>query len=866
MASSGIEALEMISKFEPDLVVMDIVLEGDMDGITCAGIISTRFNTPVIFLTAYADDSILERVKISDPYAYIIKPIKQKELITAIDIAIYKHRLIGDLRKSEQKFRNMIDSSPVAMAIVSDDGLIEYLNAYFIDSFGFTRSDIPSCGIWWDTAYPDEHYRHAIRDAWTQRLAVAHNEGIGFSPLEASVVCYDGSKKDVEYRVAMIGDRILVILNDITMIKSTERALHESEDRIRAIFDNASAGITVMDSSGKIIQHNQRYAKLLGYENMSMNGIYIDDITHPDDIRNTRENISRILSGEKDSAVIEKRYIRKNGNSFWASVAASPILDDNASVRQIISVIFDISDQKKAEIESQRLFAAIEHASDIIIITDSEGLIQYVNPAFEKKMGYTRYEALGNTLDFIKSGRHDGSFYDELNITVRAGSVWSGRFVNRTKNGDIVIHESSISPIKNTDDTIIGYVSVNRDVTEQEKLEWQLIQSQKIEAIGTLAGGLAHDFNNLLSGIVGSINLLEMIIEKEILRDRVSIQWYIDTINESSERAIDLIKQLLSLTRKQELQLSTIDINSSLQRVLKICKNTFPKNILLQFNLGSDPILIKADPAQIDQMLLNLCMNASHAMTIMKDSAEKAGGTLTVTAGERFSDSSFCQGHHEARKDIWYGYISVNDTGVGMDQHIVSRIFDPFFTTKEKGMGSGLGLAMVYNSVKQHNGVIDVHSAQGKGSTFTIYIPRTFADGVDQTNDKKAIGIQKGEGTILVVDDEDLVRRVIDGILTACGYRVLQASSGAESIRIYKENSSGIDAVIIDLSMPVMSGTEVYAELKMINPNIKALIASGYSEKENIRRILDMGINGFVQKPFSAENLSRIISGLLSDH
>jgi len=400
-----------------------------------------------------------------------------------------------------------------------------------------------------------------------------------------------------------------------------------------------------------------------------------------------------------------------------------------------------------------------------------------------------------------------------------------------------------------------------REVEERKKIEEQLVQAQKMETVGTLAGGLAHDFNNILGGIVSPLSLLKRKLKKgDIAKDQ--LEKYIDIMTESSNRAVDMIKQLLTLSRKQELNLTAVDLISSIKNVIKICDSTFDKSIKIVTNYPDEPAVIKADKTQVEQVLLNFCVNASHAMTIMHEDTKLWGGTLEISIQKFFADRYFCKRHTDA-KEINYWHTSVKDTGIGMSTSVISKIFTPFFTTKEKGTGTGLGLSMVYNIIKEHGGFIDVYSEPGVGSTFDIYIPLLTSEGLQEKIEQKIIS--KGEGLILVVDDEKSLRLTAKDILEDCGYEVVLASDGKDGLEVFSKIHSNLKGVILDMSMPEMSGKETFIKMKEIKPDVRVLFASGFKEDKRVKEVLELGACDFIQKPYTIEKLSEAIHGILID-
>ncbi len=401
------------------------------------------------------------------------------------------------------------------------------------------------------------------------------------------------------------------------------------------------------------------------------------------------------------------------------------------------------------------------------------------------------------------------------------------------------------------------------DVTELEKKDEQLRQMQKMETVGTLAGGLEHDFNNVLGGIVGIVSIMkyEILSNDGITPEKLND--YINIIEESGQRATDMVQQLLALSRKYELVLINTDLNSSTKHVIRLCKNSFEKSVEIDYRPYPERAIYLADPTQIEQVILNLCLNAYHAMTLMKKEDDHQGGLLTIRIEKILADKYFCN-HHPEAEEIEYWRLMIGDTGVGMDSKTIAKMFEPFFTTKEKGKGTGLGLAMVYNIIKQHNGFIDVYSEINIGTTISVYLPvlKEFNENeVNQVRDK----VIKGEGTILVIDDEAMMRNIAKTMLEDCNYKIYYAEDGVSGLEKYLQHKDEIDMVLLDMVMPKLSGEEVYDELKKINPDIKVLLTSGFLQDDRVQKVLSKGVNGFIQKPYTIEKLSKAVDRILNE-
>jgi signal transduction histidine kinase/CheY-like chemotaxis protein len=429
------------------------------------------------------------------------------------------------------------------------------------------------------------------------------------------------------------------------------------------------------------------------------------------------------------------------------------------------------------------------------------------------------------------------------------------------KKSDFKYKNISIFPL--VDQGIKGVVIRIDDITDLEKSEQQLRQMQKMETVGTLAGGLAHDFNNVLGGIIGTVSILQHKIRKNIEISKEELIEHIATMEQSGQRSVDMVQQLLTLSRKQDLCFAPVDLNYTLRHVLKICQNTFDKCIELVPQFSSSPAMVNADPTQLEQVLLNLCVNGYHSMTIMKNEGEHQGGILTIAIGSFAADNFFCHLNPDAEK-IVYWVLSVIDSGIGIDLKTQSKIFDPFYTTKEKGKGTGLGLAMVYNIVKQHHGFIKVYSEIGIGSTFNVYLPALIRGKEISQASIEEEDIPRGAGTVLVIDDEPVMRKLATEVLRECGYETILAENGIEGLEIFKKERAKIKLVLLDMVMPKMSGEEVFKEIKAISQDAKVILVSGFKQDNRIESALKSGATAFIQKPYTLEKLAKVIDKAVS--
>jgi two-component system, cell cycle sensor histidine kinase and response regulator CckA len=632
----------------------------------------------------------------------------------------------------------------------------------------------------------------------------------------------------------------LAFFHDITARTRAEEMLRMSEERYRAIFDNASVGIDLVDGRGRFLQVNDALAEMLGYSKEEMLSMSIFDITHPEDTNVSQTQHDKVVSGQIPSYRFEKRYVRKDGEVLWADLAVSIVRDASGGYAATIGVISDISERVRAEAERQRLASAIEQAAEMVVITGPEGDIQYVNPAFERVTGFTRGEALGRNPRFLKSGQHDSTFYEDLWNTIKRGATWSGRMINRKKDGTPYYEEGTISPVRDGAGKITNFVAVKHDVTDHLERSKQLFQAQKMEAVATLAGGVAHDFNNLLQVVQGFSELL--------LADKSKDDQDFEDILKIHQAALsgaDLVRSLLTFGRKIEPKPSPLNLNKQIKHVESLLRRTIPKMINIQLEPAKNLRRISADQGQMEQILVNLAINARDAMP--------DGGTLTIGTQDVTLNPLYCR-LHAGVKPGPHVVLLVSDTGHGMDRRTMEHMFEPFFTTKELGRGTGLGLAMVHGIVQQHGGHVTCQSELGRGTTFRVYLPALSTEG--ETVEESAVDPPAtGTETVLLVDDEDLVRELAGRMLKKKGYSVLTAANGMEALDVYAREKDRIALVILDLIMPTMGGKDCLKKMLDFDPGAKVLIASGHAADSSTRECIALGAKGFVAKPFRSNDL-----------
>lgn len=517
--------------------------------------------------------------------------------------------------------------------------------------------------------------------------------------------------------------------------------------------------------------------------------------------------------------------------------------------RALLSVEDLLEERTRQLRERERQYAQLyENANDIIYTHDLSGRFTGLNRAAERIIGYTRSEARTMSLGQVIAPEYLGLHHEMMERNVRgeiSKEVYELEVI--TKDGCRVLLEVSSGPIYR-DGEVTGVQGIARDVSERKRLEMQLRHAQKMEAIGTLAGGVAHDFNNLLTPILGYTSLLK-------LRTQPSDDVYqiAQIVEGAAERCAELANRLLGFARRGKHLDVPVDIHSSVREVIKLLSRTIDKRVTITEHLPDRESVVLGDPNQIQQVLLNLAVNARDAMP--------RGGNLCFESTVVTLDEHYCRSHEGATPGR-YVMLSVTDTGVGIPQEIRGRIFEPFFTTKEPGKGSGMGLAMVYGIVKNHGGTIRVYSEEGFGTSFKIYLPLA-TEAMPAPSPAEQAQPTPGHGRILLVDDEEVVRATSAELLRHMGYDVVTASDGQEAVEYYRQFGCRIDLVIVDLIMPRLGGGDCFGALKALNPNVKAILSTGYGLNDTVQQLLDEGMAGFLQKPYQIRELSEVIARVL---
>jgi PAS domain S-box-containing protein len=639
-------------------------------------------------------------------------------------------------------------------------------------------------------------------------------------------------------------DRVCGTLRDITLRKRDEMELRNSQAKLSQIVDLVPYPIFARDRDDRHVLANRAHAALFGLSVEQVIG------KRPTEIGVAVDDWKKILAVDRD--IFAGGIDRYDGDVFLHDSQGRPhymqvskllvrLPGEDSPI--ILGIAIDVTERRQSELERARLAMAAEQAVEAYVITDVDGKILYVNPAFTSMTGYSREEACGQNPRILKSGKQVTAFYKEMWTTLRGGKHWSGRIVNRRKDGRLYEEDMTIAPVRDADGEVVNYVAVKRDVSREVQLQERLRQGQKMEAIGTLAGGIAHDFNNILSAIVGYTELVMSQLPKDE-RPRASLE----QVMVACQRARDLVKQILTFSRQVESERRPVQATAIAKEALKLLRATLPSTIEIRARVDEGCYPVLADPTQIHQLIMNLCTNAYQAMS-------ENGGVLEFIMRPFRVDDDQPADRPSLRKGEWL-LMSVSDTGRGMDRQTIERIFDPFFTTKQKEGGTGLGLATVHGVVTAMEGTITVYSEPDKGSRFNVYLPCLEGGPIQQAAVRRDFPTGAGE-SVLWIDDEKAILQFGKELLERIGYRVTTASGSLEGLALFRQDPGRFQLVITDQTMPKMTGIQLAQELRKIRPDVPVILSSGFSDAIDPVDIKACGVRALMEKPFTLEDIAR---------
>ncbi len=851
-AVSGGDCLRTLEARLPDLILLDINLP-DIDGrdlcrqlkndIRLAGI-------PVVHLTGGHISSEEQAAGLeAGADGYIARPISNYELVARVEAILRMKRTEAELRRvtaelrastrrleqSEQRYRSLFEHNPDAVYSLDREGRFLSFNAAGETLTGYPTEDLLLLP-YQRVLVPEDHAR-AERDF--ARVLTGET-----TCSELTLARGDGNRCRAKITsLPIVVDRKIVgafcIAQDVTQRR-------ESEERFQQLAENVEDAFWILDvATERMIYVNPAFQRMRGHAGEPLDPdptSYLASI-HPQD----RDWVVKAFSETPYAINAEYRVIQPDGTIRWNWARTFPIRDSHGAVYRIAGIARDITTRKEAEALIGEQAALLDNAQEAIYVQGLDGVIKFWNRSAERTYRRGAAEVIGTRL--LPHAANDSERHDLARKQVLEKGKWIGELVEQIGIGREITVEGHWTLVRDSEGEPKSILCINTDITERKRLEAQFLRAQRMESIGTLAGGIAHDLNNVLSPIVMSVALLKLKTD-----DPASLD-VLDTVETSARRGADMVQQVLSFARGVEGQRLIVQPKHLLKELQKIIVDAFPKNIELKLVQKADLWNVLGDPTQLHQVLLNLCVNARDAMP--------EGGRITITSDNLTLDEQYASMHHDAHAGP-HVVLQVHDNGTGIPAALIEKIFDPFFTTKELGKGTGLGLSTSLAIVKSHGGFILVSSEAGRGATFKIHLP-AYLGASEEPEDSCQVSLPRGHGElIMVVDDESSIRTVTQQTLEAFGYRVVLASDGVDAVAVYAQRQSEIAAVITDMMMPVMDGPATIQVLVKINPVVKIIAASGLNGQAQIAKSGCTGVKDFLPKPYTTEAMLHTLSRVLA--
>lgn len=852
IANKQAEFEALLQKNDYDLILSDFTLPSS-DGIAALKLAQeNRPETPFIFLSGtIGEERAVEAMK-TGATDYVLKDhisrlggVIQRALREAKE---RKERRLAEegLRASEKRYRTLVETMDEGFCVLellfdADGKVYDYrfveINPAFVKHTGLQqalgktiRELVPNY---------DEH--------WYEIFAKVDETGEAIrlqSPTDAMQRFFDV----FAFRIGEEGShRVGALFQDMTERRRMELELRKSEQRLTNLIDIAIDAIISVNEDERIEIFNKGAEAIFGYRPEEAIGQPLDLILprcFADDpvqhIHNGIRENARLVNGR-----LEIFGRRKDGSKFPAEASVSKQMVEGRLVFTVI--LRDVTQQKQAAEKLREQASLLDKAQDAILVRDIQHRILYWNRSAERIYGWSGEEAVGKSASILSTT--DPEMLQRAFSAVLEKGEWSGELQRVTKGGRLVVVEAHWTLVRDSQEQPKSILDISTDITNRKKAEQQMLRAQRMESIGTLAGGVAHDLNNVLAPIMMSIDLLKTADLEPDLKDMLR------TLEASALRGANLVKQVLSFARGVEGARVVVNVHHILRDLVKVIRDTFPKNVVTTLNAASNGWSVIGDPTQLHQVFLNLCINARDAMP--------NGGKLTVTTENEVIDEIYSRMNPDAKQGV-YLRITIADTGTGIPREILDRIFEPFFTTKPVGIGTGLGLSTTSAIVKSHGGFLTVWSEVGKGTVFNVYLPSTTSSMERESTDSEEKILPRGHGElILVVDDEENIREIAQKTLERFGYRVMVARHGAEAIAIYAEHRKQIAVVLTDMAMPVMDGASMIVALKLMNPHVRIICSSGVSPGGVPITSVGPGLEYFISKPYTAETILNTLAAIL---
>lgn len=748
-------------------------------------------------------------------------------------------------RHDVERLRQFIEQTPVALAMFDEH--MRYIAISHRWREDYHLGDQPIVGRSHYEIFPD------ISETWKK----IHQRGLAGETVRAEETLLLRANGDGQwlrwevrpwYREGKTGG-IILFSEDITARKQSEERISRSEARFRAMFENSAVGMAQVSPEGRFLHVNQRLCEMLGYSQAEMESLTFQDVTYPDDLAADLVVVGRLHAREIDQFSHEKRYISKDGRVVWGKLSAGAVFDARKKLAYIAAVIEDISERKRAEDVLRKFSRVIEQTASTVVITNAEGIIEYVNPHFSEITGYAVEEVVGNRPNILKSGHTAESTYDELWRTIKSGQVWRGEFNNRRKDGTLYWESAIVSPVRDSGGAITHFVAIQDDISQRKEIESQFAAAHRMEAVGRLAGGIAHDFNNLLAVIAGNLELIRQ------RSDDGRVQELVRPALDAAYAGAAFNRRLLSIGGKQSSGASALFVNARVRDMYALLVCTLEPQITLQYELADDLWPSLADAGELDNAILNLVINSRDAMP--------QGGKITILTRNVSLDADAVRTLPNEAHLGDYLCISVIDEGEGMSADVLERATEPFFTTKMVGRGTGLGLSGVRSFAVGAGGFVTIESREGEGTRVELLLPRAPADMQAERPLFKHDELPLGDGEcVLVVEDDERVREMTLRRVEALGYVAESARTGSEAMELLKSGLP-VDLVLSDIVMPgTMNGFDLARQVRAEMPGTKIVFATGFSGEPLAKNqaLLDIPV---LHKPYARDHLARVLAETL---
>jgi PAS domain S-box-containing protein len=742
------------------------------------------------------------------------------------------------LRDSERRFRVLSEQAPVGIYETDAAGRYTYLNRRWAEMTGL-RPDHGAGVDWLQSVHPED--RSKVVEGRMGEL-----DSAGESRRDYRCLGVDGRVTWVQGSWVVLRDEggriagFLGVSMDVGEWRRSEEAYRRSEARFRVLFEEGPMGVALLDPEGRFLQANRALSELLGRGRDQLGGgVGLLEFCHPGDLERGRGLMERSVQRPMEPGAAEVRWVRGDGRPVWAILTTVFMPGGEGAPRVRLAMFQDTTVRREDEIRLRQQAALLDLAQDAICVLSLDGRIEFWNPAAEKLYGWSRAEVVGKSGDDFLFGRVSAEVL-QARAEVLSSGYWSGELQQAAQGGRSVHAQSRLSLVRDEGGEPRSVLIVSTDLTDRKRLEQQFLRAQRMECVGALASGIAHDLNNVFAPI---LMVSECLAGRPVSPMDAEL---LELLRSSADRGSAVVKQLLAFSRGQGMARSELRLDHLVKEMGRLANETFPKSIRFSMTAPADLWLVVADPTQLHQVLLNLCVNARDAMP--------AGGDLRLEVRNLRTDDVFCEINPEARPGP-YVVVEVNDTGEGIPDDIRDRIFDPFFTTKQPGKGTGLGLSTVLNIVRAHGGFMEVHSRVGEGTRFRLFLPAVdHGGGAAPKPQAPVLPLGTGE-CVLVVDDEEAICRVARQLLTQHGYRALVAQDAVEALAQFADRRTDVRLVLTDMMMPDMDGASFIRAIRRVAGDIPIVAMSGSAaELRDVGFAAQRNIS-FLEKPFTAERL-----------